>query len=233
MQTRGNDEVARAFGRGLDQQGSFDLKKLMPTEIVARKLGHARTRLQNLLHARTTQIDVAILESRLFVGALGFVGKNRRRLGGVEQLEFFGDDFNLTRGQFGIGSTRANAHRSFDRDDIFTAQGLRQRHHFFGGLLEVEDHLAQAFTIAKVSEDEATALIAVGVDPTSEDDGLSNMACTKRATHVCALKHKRSRIVTAMHQRLATRREMNTPLRPHQKMLAQCARSSSVVRTRH
>ena len=192
VQARRHDEVARALGRRLDEERRLDLEEAVLAEVVAGELGDARTRVQDLLHARAAEVDVAVLEARLLADLvrLAVVGKDRRRLRRVEELELLGDEFDLAGREVRVRAARADADLAGHGDHILAAQRARQADEVGGGLLEVEDDLAEALAVAEVGEDQTPTLVAVGVDPTRERDRLSDMARPQGATHVRALEHK-------------------------------------------
>ena len=80
----GHQVIARALGRGLDQDRRLDLQEAFAIEEIADELDHAVAQDQVLLHALAPQIEVAILQAQHLVLAALFADIQRRRLGGVE-----------------------------------------------------------------------------------------------------------------------------------------------------
>ena len=72
----------------------------------------------------------------------------------------------------------------FASDDKLAAKRARQGDEFCGRIFKIEDDLAEAFTVTKIRKDESLALIAAGIDPAADGDGLADMTRTERAAHV-------------------------------------------------
>jgi hypothetical protein len=120
-----------------------------------------------LLHPRTAQIEVAILEPQILVD--GFVGVDLewRNQGAIEDFEFLDRYFDVARCEPWIlrpGRPRAN--HTADAQDVFVAQVLRFAK---AGVLGIKDDLGYAFVIAEIDEDQ-TPMIATPIDPSAEVD---------------------------------------------------------------
>ena len=191
VQAAGHDEVASALGGALDEQGSLDLHEAVAREVIARELGDAASGLEDVLHARPTQVDVPVAQSRFLVDLLGvvLVGKDRRGLCLVEHLEALDDHLDFAGGELGVGAAGTQPHRALHGHHVLASEGVRRIHHVIGTRLEVEDHLGQALLVAQVDEEQPLALVAVGVDPSANGDGLSSMDGTELAAEVGALEH--------------------------------------------
>ena len=78
----GHHEVARPFGRGLDEHGGLNLEKLLCAEVVACQHRHAVTQLEVAAHGVAADVEVAVTQ---VVAAVALVlDGERRRLGLVE-----------------------------------------------------------------------------------------------------------------------------------------------------
>ena len=137
------------------------------------------------LHARTAQIDVAILEARVF-GDLDVIlhGKWRceRR---IEYPDAVGDDFDFAGREIRIGVFgRAPRDLTFDGDHIFRADLFSAFVHIFrhAGL---EDDLGDAVAVAEIGEDDRT-VVAAPVDPSHQDGALAGISGAKLSAGVCA-----------------------------------------------
>ena len=124
MKSAWNNEITRTLGSALDQQRCFDFEKTVLRKIITREFGDARTRLENALHARTAQVDIAIFQSGFFVDLVSvmLVWKNGRRFCFIEDLDFLCNQFHFAAGKFGIRTTCANANCSANSDHIFASQ---------------------------------------------------------------------------------------------------------------
>ena len=87
MHAARHEVVARPFRRGLGQHRRFDLEEPLLVEVLPDRHRRAMAHDQVALHARAAQVDVAVLEARLF-GDLDLVGDHeRRRLRLVQQAD--------------------------------------------------------------------------------------------------------------------------------------------------
>ena len=104
-------------------------------------------------------------------------------------------DLDLARRQPGVRPAHPFAHQTADGDDVLPAQPACGLDRGSVDVLEVEDDLCEPVAVAQVDEDETLALVAIGVDPASEGDGLADVARPKLAAHVRALEHMAGRIL--------------------------------------
>jgi hypothetical protein len=191
IRPRGHDEVAGALRRGLDEQGCLDLQEPVLREEPARGLHRPVTRPQDLLHPRPPQIDVPVLEPLLLGDLRRFVlvGQDRRVLGVAEDFQLLGHDLDVARGQLRVDPAHPLADRPRDGNDVLPPQRPRLGDHGFVDVLQVEHDLRHPVTVPQVDEDQALALVAVGVDPTGQGDGLADVVRPQFAAPVCALQH--------------------------------------------
>jgi hypothetical protein len=168
----------------------------MLIEVIARHLRHPMARAQNVLHALSAKVDVAIAQPFLLIDLVRFmlIRQDRRRLGLVENLKLLSDDFDLAGGELPVRFAGASSHRALDRDDILSPQGAAGGDDVLIRILKIEDHLRQTIAIAKVDEDQALALIAVGVDPAAKRDGLADVLGPQFTAGVCALQHRENNL---------------------------------------
>ena len=91
--------IARAFRRGARHEWRFDFEESAFIERLAHGKGDLRAQNDIALHARTSQIDVAVFEARLF-GDIDFVFHGeRRRARFVEDPDLRDSDFHFARGE--------------------------------------------------------------------------------------------------------------------------------------
>ena len=102
VQARWHQKIARTFGRALDQKRCFNFRETLAGKILARVLQNAVALAQNLLHGRTAQIQVAILQANFFVDLwrVVVIGKNWQINRLVEDLNLRGKKFNFAGGKF-------------------------------------------------------------------------------------------------------------------------------------
>ena len=86
MHAAGNQKIARALGRGLGQDGRFDLEKALLAEALANGERDVVAQAEVALHLGAAQVDVAIFEPDFLV-LDGFFGGRKRRQARVVQNE--------------------------------------------------------------------------------------------------------------------------------------------------
>jgi hypothetical protein len=161
-----DEEVPRPLGRGVGQDGCFDLEEAVPAHIVAYGEGRLVPEADVALHPGAPQVEVAVLQAELF-GSLGRVGDDERRhLGSRENMDFEGLDLDFARWDVLVDG-RPAAYAAAYADDELVAE-------LFGLLLErravgLENDLGQAFPIADVDEHEVPHVAGL-VHPAAEDD---------------------------------------------------------------
>ena len=181
MHARRHQEVARAFGRGLGQDRRLDLVEAVLVEVLAQRHRDAMAQADVVLQLRPAQIEIAILQPRLFRDVLILGDRERRRLGLVEDAHFLRAHFDLAGRQRPVhGVVRAALDLAEDGDDELGAHALdalEQR------LVAFDDHLGQAVAIADV-EEQQRAEVADAMHPSEQHD----VACRRRrdeARHRC------------------------------------------------
>ena len=152
------------------------------------------TRPEHLLHPRSAEIDVSVLESFLLGDPfrLVLVWEDGGGLGLAEDFQLAGGDLDRAGGEPGIGSPYPRANQPFDGDHVLAPQGSRLVDRGLVDVPEVEDDLGETVAVTQVDEDQPLALIAIGVDPTGQGDGLTDVVGPQLATHVGSFKHHRS-----------------------------------------
>ena len=144
-----------------------------------------------MLHARTPQVDVAVLESSFFADLLSvmIIGQDRWVFRLVEDLKFFGSKFHLASGEFVVWLTRTETKNAAHADHVFAAERLGLLHEFGAGMFKIEDHLAETVSIPNVHEQESATLVAIGVHPSVEGDCLTGIGKAWLSAGVRAFEH--------------------------------------------
>ena len=88
MDAARHQEVARAFGRGLGQDRRLDLVEALLVEVPAQRHRDAVPQADVVLQLRPAQVEIAVLQPRLFRDVLVLGDRERRRLGLVEDPHF-------------------------------------------------------------------------------------------------------------------------------------------------
>ena len=183
MHAARHQEVARPFGRGLGQDWRFDFVEALLVEVFAQRDRDAMAQRQVVLELRPAQIEIAVLQPRLFRHVLVFGNRERRRLRLVQDPHFPRAHFHFTARQRQVHRVRRAAlHLAEDGDDKLRTQRLRlvqQRRVAF------DNHLRQAVAVADVEKHQRTH-VADAVHPAEQDDVLANVGETKGATGVRA-----------------------------------------------
>ena len=187
----GHDEVAGAFGTGFDQEWGFHFEETFVAEVVANDACHLRTGSQDLLHARASQIDVAVFQTLVFGDfvRLVVVGQNGGRLGLAEHLNAFGHQLNGAGLQFVVGPTVPKTDFAFHANAVFAAKTSGDLHQLAVGIFQIADHLGEPRSVPEIEEDQALALLSVRIDPATEPDGCASVGVSKVATGMGAFDH--------------------------------------------
>ena len=181
MHAAGHQEVARTFGRRLGEDRRLDVEEALLVEVLPHRHRDAVPQDDVLLQGRAAQVEVAVLEPRLFRHRLLAVDEERRRLRFVEQADGGGPHLDLAGGQLGVHRVgRAAFHQAFDADDELAAQPL--------GLLDqcgvvLHDHLRDAVAVAHVEEHDR-AEVAHLLHPAEQHRALVDVGGPQRAAGV-------------------------------------------------
>ena len=95
MHTGRHEVVARALRRGLGQHRGLNSRGSRLVEVVAGNLRYAVAQHQVLLHGRTAQIEVAVLQTNLVADFLGVVDLERGGLRLGQNADVLGNNFDL------------------------------------------------------------------------------------------------------------------------------------------
>src|SRR5581483_7241200 len=178
LATAGDEELARAFGGGLEERGRFDFEETLFVEENAGGGGDLAAQAEVAGHLGTAQVKIAVLQAQFLVhlgGDLRIVHGERQDFGHVVDFKRGDGDFDFTGGNLGIvGAFGAAAHLAGDADHAFAAQGGGAVEEVLGHVGGVKDRLRAAFAVADVDEDQA-AEIAAGMDPTRQGHRLPDV----------------------------------------------------------
>ena len=182
VEPRRHEEVPRAARRVLHHERRLDLEEAVLAEVVARHARDLRARDQVLLQLGAAQIEVAILEAQRIVGVDVVLDRERRRLGLREHLDALDPDLDRAGRHLVVDLGAARADLAGDADAPLRAQLARC---IVRRLVErlVEHELREALAVAQIDE-HAAAVVAVGLDPTGQDDVLSGVPGAQGATAV-------------------------------------------------
>ena len=169
---RRHQVVPGALGGRLREHRGLDVDEAVGVQVGADRPGDLGAHQQAALHLGPAEIDVAKAQPRLLLHVL-LVELQRRRVGGVEDLELTGQDLHLARRHVRVhGALGARAHPPGDPQDVLAAHAL-------GGLeglqgVRVDDDLHDAAAVAQVDEDDP-AVVAAAVDPAAQDHVLADL----------------------------------------------------------
>ena len=181
----GHQIIARAFRRRARHERRFDFEKPMLGQRLAHGEGDLRAQNDIALHVRAAQIDVAILQARVFLDVDVFFHRERRRARFVQDPELLDHHFHFAGRDGGIDGVRRRA----------ASPGLRPRSRirrraasdFLVQLrrrVGVEDELRDALAVAQVDEQHA-AQIAAAMHPAHQDGAFAGVG-RRAARRRCA-----------------------------------------------
>src|SRR5216684_1073073 len=181
IEARRHNEVARALWRRLDEQRGLYLDKLKLVHVRMDDLVDAMAKLEDALHARTAQVEIAVLETRGLVRERTvLLDQERGRLGDGDHFELRGRNLHLARCQLRVLRSRwPAADQALDPHDVLRpkvgggAVSIR-----CGRRVEYDLHLAPA--VAQVDEDQA-AHVAPARDPAVKLDLPARICRANRA----------------------------------------------------
>ena len=137
-------------------------------------------------HFLAADVEVAVLEARVFGDHIALAGGEGGRVGLVDEFGGGDDDFDFAGDHFRVGlAFFAGADGAFDGDDVFVAESAADVVGFF--VVGMENDLRDALAIAEVDEGDA-AVVAVSVDPAGECDLGADIGFTKDAAGVGAFE---------------------------------------------
>ena len=142
---------------------------------------------EDVLHGFAAEVEEAEFEAEVFVegGGVEWEGED---VGGVEDFECVGDDFDFAGGEFWVfGALEAWGDCAGDADDVFWAEVVGCG----GGVGEffwAEDDLGDAVLVAEVGEDDA-AVVASGVHPAGKGDREAGVGFAEFVAVMSAVGH--------------------------------------------
>ena len=184
VHSRRHQEVARALGRGLGEDGRFDVLETTRVQPAAQRLHQLDAGAHHLLHFRAAQVEVAVLEADVLAGV--FMRVERQRLGLVQHFDGGGHDFDLA-GADAVVDRMAGAHGAGDAQAILVTDGGGGLHHrgVAFGPGGFGHHLDDAFVVAQVDETHATQ-VAGDIGPAAKGDGLADHGLVHEAAEMAA-----------------------------------------------
>ena len=165
----GDDEVAGAFGRRVDQIGGFDLEEAFRVEEAADFLRHLVPQDHVALQRRAAQVEVAVFHAQVVAAVRNLFDRERGNFGFVEYGHLLGGDLDVAGCHPGI--FRLPLDDLADHlDDPFAAHAAC-RLAGFGGRVLLDDDLSNAVAVAQVDEGHG-AEVPHFLHPSGEGDGL-------------------------------------------------------------
>ena len=140
-----------------------------------------------LLHLRTAQIEVTILQANHLIDVDAILNVERRRLRLVQDAQLRADDLDLTRIDIRVDrlfAARTNLAAHGDAELI--TQGLRLVERALCHRRFVEDNLHESGTVAHVDENQSTVIAAAG-NPAAQDDLSADVGFTQYTAMMGAL----------------------------------------------
>ena len=181
LDAAGNDEVAGALGRGLEQGGRLDLHELTVVQRLPNGKGKVGAQLEVGHHLGTTEVQIAIAQAGVLARLDAVLDLERRGDGRVEHLGVVGQDLDLAGRELGVGGLlTTSAHDAVDLDGPLGTHGLGDLKGIAVGVLGVEGELRDALAVTKVAEDKA-AVVAATTHPTGEGDLFAHVLEAKLA----------------------------------------------------
>ncbi len=165
-----NQEIAGPFLSGVGKNGCFDFGETLAVQFITNRLGDVVAGAQVLSHARTAQVEVAVLHPQVLVAEF-LVQLEWKDFSFVKNFQLGHDDFDLAgfdcivEGAFAI-DFRAHFHPTSQLDDVFAAQLVAELRCLCAFLL-AKHTLCHSFAVADIDEDN-TALITLGIDPANQ-----------------------------------------------------------------
>ena len=175
MQPGRDDEVARPFGRALEQHGGLDLDELVAVHVAMDRLYDPVPQLERLRHLRAPQVEVAIFQAKGFVRLHVIHDLEWRGLGHRDDLDIVGDDLDLPGRHARVFRAGAPARDLACHVDHVLVADVRLGH-------RPDDHLDGAPPVAQVEEGDA-AVVATPRHPAVELD-LSALVARAQRTAV-------------------------------------------------
>ena len=195
MQAAGHQEVARALGRGLGQDGGLHLSEALLVQRAADAGDHLGAHAQLLLHGGAAQIQIAVLQAHqlVFVGLV--VDVDRRGLALVQQHRVAHHDLDLAGLELAVdGALVAQAHLALHGQHVLAAQALGQSKQLGGAVVSVKHQLHKTLAVAQPDEHQA-AQVAGALHPAGEMHGLTGHFAGQQAAVMIALVGKHSQFL--------------------------------------
>ena len=149
LDAAGNQEVASALGRGLEQRRGLDLHEGALVQGLADGEGEVGAHLEVGHHLGTTDIQIAVAQADVFTGLDVVLDLEGRGLGSVKHLDMRDQHLDLARSELGVGlALGALAHHTGNLDGPLGTDGLGGVERGAAGMLGVEGDLRNALAVA-------------------------------------------------------------------------------------
>ena len=178
--------IARALRRGLLKHRGFDFEEALLIEVIAGNLRDAVAQREIVLHGRTAQVEIPVLQAQLIVDLFVIGNLKRRCLGFGQHADIRDNDFNLAgRHLFVDGAFVAADNLALDGEHVLGA-------HAEGDIKQVcidrfvKRTLHNAGAVTQQQKQD-TAVVAGAVAPAVDDDFPAVVSCTQFAAPCGAL----------------------------------------------
>ena len=161
--------VTSAFWRALAEFRRFNVDEAVFVEERAHGMFYFMAHDEVVLHFRTAQVEVAVFEADLFVDVDVVFNVERRRLGRIEDAQFFAADFDSARLHLGVDRifiTHADD-AAYSQDVFCTYLFCFIERNLF--IIRRSDDLYDARTVAEIDEDQS-AVVAAAFYPAGQDN---------------------------------------------------------------
>jgi len=187
LDAAGDEIIAGAFGGTSAKDGRFYVEEAVLVEMVAHHFDDAVAQLEISLGFRAAKVEKAILQTQVLARLILGRWQKWRRGGAIEDGQLIDAKLNLAGRQFRIGRSFGPS-RDFagDLQDPFAADRFGELE-VFGAAFGRDDDLRLAVAVAQIDEEDAL-VVAIGIDPAAERDGLADVRGSELAAGVSA-KH--------------------------------------------
>src|SRR3989344_3066169 len=159
---------ACALRSSVDENRSFDLNELAIVEVLSHCLQELMAHEDIPLHAWTSEIKIAILETSLLVHRFFDIDLEWRRFGFVQDLDS-GDQYFDRPCWIFFSDSSLDPWSNFARNLEYPLwpDRFRGRKNFPRGILRIKDDLSEPVAVAEIDEDESS-VIAPAMHPATE-----------------------------------------------------------------
>ncbi len=183
----GDEVIARAFGRRAGHERRFDFVEALRVQILADGDRDPVSQLDVVLHLRTPEVDVAMLQAHLFIRQHRVGRRKRQRLAVVQDAQLVGHNFDLAGGNVLVDRARiAQLYMPDDRHHELRAHRRGPVVNLRSGVAG-DDRLRNAAAVAHIEKNQV-AQVAPLVHPSHQHNFRACVGGTQLAAHVSPLQ---------------------------------------------